>query len=219
MSGQATCSLWEALTALAFNDPTPVATVPHAINAQRWGHSPADALTELNGAVHFLCDACYRGDVRIWGRRIPQSPDVNPCLGAPKKLTQAECLHNRLIVIYRDALLPRSGIGDGFDDTFAAEASVGGFDDVNVDRADLHRLLAMANQPTSGAEHDCEVWLRKQFAGDPEKLKKRGSFEADAANHFGRRLSRRAFGRVWAKVAPAEGRDKPGRSKSNHNTK
>lgn len=220
MSGQATCSLSEALTALAFDDPTPVALVPNALKTQRWGCSSDDVLTRLYAAVHTLCDAGYRGDLKIWGRPIRQSGGVAPRLGAPKILNQAECLNNRLFVPNHDALWPGSSSGDEYADAFAAESSIGGFDEVCVDRADLGRLLATASQSTGKAERECEVWLRQQFAADPEKLQSKKSFARDAIKHFGGRLSERGFSRVWAKVAPGEGRDKAGRpKKSNQSTK
>ena len=111
MSGQATCSLSEALTALAFDDPTPVALVPNALKTQRWGCSSDDVLTRLYAAVHTLCDAGYRGDLKIWGRPIRQSGGVAPRLGAPKILNQAECLNRpRLSAGARRTRLQR-GIG------------------------------------------------------------------------------------------------------------
>ncbi len=64
---------------------------------------------------------------------------------------------------------------------------------------------------TAKAERECEAWLRQQFAADPEKLRAKASFQADALEYFGERLSQAGFQRVWAKVAPEEGRTAPGR--------
>lgn len=193
--------------------------VPDAIKNQRWGCSSADALMRLNAAVHALCDAGYRGDLKIWGSPVTQSADLHSRMGAPKKLDQAECLHNRLRVHNRDALRPGSGGSDEFSDMFAAEASIGGFDAVCVDRAELDRLLAASNLSTSKAERECEAWLRQEFAADPARLRRKGSLHADAKKHFGNRLSGRGFSRAWARVATLYGRDKAGHPKSNQSTK
>ena len=220
MSGQSTCSLSEALTALAFNDPTPAAIVPDALKTERWACSSAEALMRMNAAVHTLCDAGYRGDVKIWGRPITRSQDVAPRLGIPKKLDQAECLHNRLFVPGRDGLWP--GGDDEYADMFSAEASGGGFDEVRVDQAEFDKFRATTVKPTSGAVHECVAWLLRQFAADPKKQMKKEDFKAAALVEFVGRLSGRGFDRAWAQVAPGADRDKPGpktRHKSNHSTK
>ncbi|WP_338466368.1 hypothetical protein RXV95_12475 [Novosphingobium sp. ZN18A2] len=217
MSGPATCSLSEAITALAFSDPTPAAMISDALNTQRWGGSTI-ALKKLHEAVNIHCDAGYKGEVRIWGRPITQSTGLDPLLGAPRRLTDAECLHNRLFAHLRDALRPGHCSGDEFDVTFKAEAIDGGFDEVSVDRDDLDKLRAASSRATSKAERECEVWLVEQFAADSSRNRRKPSFAAQAKEHFGTRLSARGFARAWATVAPRYGRDKSGRPKSNQNT-
>lgn len=69
----------------------------------------------------------------------------------------------------------------------------------------------IAVMSTASAERECEAWLRKQFAADPERRKAKASFEAGALAQFGERLSQAGFRRVWAQVAPDDFRTTPGR--------
>ncbi|GGD61694.1 hypothetical protein [Croceicoccus mobilis] len=219
MSGHSTYTLMQALTALAFSDPTPARLVPIAMEDGRWKCCPTAARARLRQAAQTLCYAGYRGDLKIWGKPITQSTDAAPNIGALKLLDQADCLQNRLFIHYRDALFSGSGSGDDFADTFEAEAGPGGFDYVCVDRNQLDRLLSASNHSTGKAERDCEVWLHRQFEADPTARKGKKAIAVDARKHFGQRLSGRGFDRAWARVAPLYGRTKAGRRKSNQNTK
>ena len=69
----------------------------------------------------------------------------------------------------------------------------------------------IAVQSTANAERECESWLRQQFLADPERKMAKKSFEEPALEKFGGRLSQAGFRRVWAKLAPSEGRNRPGR--------
>lgn len=155
MSGQSTCSLSEALTELAFNDPTPATVVPIAVKDGRWGCSPTAARSRLTKAVHALCDAGYSREVILWGRSITQSPGAAPCLGRLRKLHRTECLENRRFVPGRDGLWPGSNRGDEFPDSFAAfaaEADGVGLDAICVDQADFNKLLARHRGVSSAAK-------------------------------------------------------------------
>ena len=145
MSGQSTCSLSEALTELAFNDPTPATVVPVAVKDRRWGCSPTAARSRLTKAVHALCDAGYSGEVILWGRSVTQSPGTTPSLGRLRKLRRTECLENRRFVAGRDGLWPGCNRGDELADSFAAFAAEEeglGVDAICVDQAGFNNLLA-----------------------------------------------------------------------------
>lgn len=64
---------------------------------------------------------------------------------------------------------------------------------------------------TVGAERECEEWLTKGFANDPQNKRSKRQFQSDAKAAFGPRLSVRGFLRAWDAVAPQAGRSKPGR--------
>jgi hypothetical protein len=70
---------------------------------------------------------------------------------------------------------------------------------------------SMIVQSTANAERECQEWLQQQFVADPEKRRKKASFEVAALMQFAGRLSQAGFRRVWAKVAPSDDRNKPGR--------
>ena len=141
MSGQATCTLWEALTELAFGNPIPAAMVPIALKDGRWGCTRAVALVRLAGALSILCDAGYRGDVSLWGKAENTSPEAGRW-GPLRRLTQGECIEHRLFAPGEDSLGVGKNRGSEYDAAFDAHASRAGLGDVRVDRADLSKLLA-----------------------------------------------------------------------------
>jgi hypothetical protein len=142
VSGQSTCSLSEALTELAFNDPTPATVVPVAMKNGDWGCSPTAALSRLTKAVQALCDAGYRGDVAIFGRATVFSSEANPDRGQLRPLTKSECEAYRLFVPGYDILWEGKNQGNEGDDSFVAHTRPEGLDGVRVDLADLSRLMA-----------------------------------------------------------------------------
>ena len=142
MSRQSTCTLSEALSKLAFKDPTRATVVPVAIKDGRWGCCPTAALSGLVQAVQTLCNAGYRADVAIFGRTTVFSSTVNPHRGPLRQLTASECEAYRLFVPGHDTLWEGRNRGNEGEDAFAAHASAEGLDDVRVDLSDLSRLIA-----------------------------------------------------------------------------
>lgn len=151
MSGQATCSLSEALTALAFNNPTPATVVPVAMKDGSWSCCPTAALSRLMKAVQTLCDAGYRVDVAILGRTTVFSSGANPDWGPLRPLTKSECEAYRLFVPGKDTLWEGKNRGNEFVDAFIAHASSKGLDDIRVDLADLSRLIETHGATGTGA--------------------------------------------------------------------
>lgn len=141
MRGQSTCSLSEALTALAFNAPTSARLVPTGIQDGRWSCCPTAARSGLTKAVRALCDAGYRGDVTIFGRTTVFSFGENADPGPLRPLTRSECEAFRLFVPGQDALWEGRNQGNEMEDAFAAHASSEGLGDVRVDLSDLSRLM------------------------------------------------------------------------------
>jgi hypothetical protein len=151
MRGQATCSLSEALTVLAFNAPTPARLVPKGIQDGRWSCCPTAARSGLMKAVRTLCDAGYRGDVAIFGRTTVFSFGVSADPAPLRPLTKGECEAFRLFVPGQDALWEGKNRGNEMKDAFAAHASSEGLDDVRVDLSDLSRLMVTRGASGSGA--------------------------------------------------------------------
>jgi hypothetical protein len=157
MSGTSTCSLSEALTGLAFNDPTPATVVPVAMKNGHWGCSPTAALSRLTKAVQTLCDAGYRGDVAIFGRATVFSSGANLGRGQLRPLTKSECEAYRLFVPGYDTLWEGKNQGNEGDDSFVAHTRPEGLDDVRVDLAGLSRLTRGSLAPFTVAEID--AWI------------------------------------------------------------
>lgn len=158
MSGQSTCSLSEALTALAFNDPTSATAVPVAIQDGRWGCCPTAARLRLTKAVQTLCDAGYRSDVAIFGRTTVFSSGANPDRGPLRPLTTSECEAYRLFVPGQDTLWEGKNRGNEGEDAFAAHASSEGLDDVRVDLSGLSRLTSKAS-PARFTVAEIAAWI------------------------------------------------------------
>lgn len=144
MSRASTFSFTEALTRLAFGDATPATAILSALSDGRWDRSRSDALAQLTAAVHALCDAGYSGDVKLWGKSATRSADATLHVGPLRQLTQADCVQFRLFTPRRDALWSGNNQGDEFADSFAAEVSVDGLDELCVDQADFNKFLAKA---------------------------------------------------------------------------
>jgi len=70
---------------------------------------------------------------------------------------------------------------------------------------------AIAVTSTARAENECRDWLAKEFAADPDRLRKKADFQAAALAEFSGRLSVRGFIRAWDALASQSGRSKPGR--------
>ena len=62
----------------------------------------------------------------------------------------------------------------------------------------------------ANAELECERWLAQQFVADPQKEKSKPKLKGEAVSSI-KGLSGAAFDRAWAKVAPGQGRNLPGR--------
>lgn len=77
--------------------------------------------------------------------------------------------------------------------------------------------LTQSNRSTAAAEHECQEWLLKEFAADPNKLRSKSDFRDAALSVFAGRLSARGFDlRVWPSLAATHGRDGAGaKRKSN----
>lgn len=69
--------------------------------------------------------------------------------------------------------------------------------------------IAVTSKASAIAE--CSEWLKKEFANDPDKRRKKDDFKNDALKKFAGRLSQRGFIQVWDQLAPPSGRSTPGR--------
>lgn len=142
MSGQSTCSLSEALTAMAFSDPTPATAMSSALSDGRWGYTRDLGLAQLAKALHALCDAGYKGDIALWGKRVTKSPGETPHLDPLRRLTMGECLEHRRFVPGHDTLWKGENQGSEYEDSFMAHASPVGLGDVCVDLEEFNKHMA-----------------------------------------------------------------------------
>lgn len=102
-----------------------------------------------------------------------------------------------------------------------------GADDIRFLRRDIiERWPPLENAPsemvqttrsTAAAELECQKWLLREFAADPDKLRSKSDFRDAALAVFADRLSARGFDtRVWPALAATHGRDGAGaKRKSN----
>lgn len=96
-----------------------------------------------------------------------------------------------------------------------------GADDIQFLRSDIlerwppdpetDALTHNRQKATVAAEQQCIDWLAKEFAADPDKLRKKGEFRAAALAAFQGRVSKRGFDlRVWPALALEHGRTAAG---------
>lgn len=107
----------------------------------------------------------------------------------------------------------------GYQSDPSDQRTIDGYLLVEVECAPLNKVASRTSSagteppiaPTAKTEHELEHWLQKAFAADPDKKRTKASFQKEALASSEKRPSVRGFIRVWDALAPAEGRNRPGR--------
>ncbi|MFD1767128.1 hypothetical protein ACFSAG_09760, partial [Sphingorhabdus buctiana] len=149
MSPRSTCSLSEALTALAFDDPLGAAFVPLAIKEGRWKCTGDEAFAKIIDALNALCDASYHGDVKIFGR----SSSISGGAGKLQLITPDQCVDHRLFVPGHDTLWQGCNQGKEYEDSFTAFKTTQMLSDIQVD---------FVICPLLGGPKSMLFWTRKE---------------------------------------------------------
>lgn len=188
------------------------------VHSLRRGLVGPEGDSALAQAVERLTDVASGGEIEIRGRffRSVLEDDRQILI----KVISQEALSNyRQFDVFADALYRGNGLAWGADRRDFPATTDDHFRDVIVRRSQLLQHFppqsGYALRLTSAFDEKCETWLTQKFAADPKGQLTKSSLKKEAIAKFGGRLSQRGFDRVWDKVAPSAGRNKPG-AKSKH---
>lgn len=180
MSPRSTCSLSEALTALAFDDPLGAAFVPLAIKEGRWKCTGDEAFAKIIDALNALCDASYHGNIKIFGR----SSSISGGAEKLQLITPDQCVDHRLFVPGHDTLWQGCNQGKEYEDSFTAFKTTKMLSDIQVDFAELTMLIAAYSGKGSASVANTSV--------NPFTLAEIDAW-IEATNHTGMKKARNTF--------------------------